>query len=198
MNTPFSVVQPNNFVRNTEFQTEVDNLTNCGAHMTSSGSGGITITSLRSWFQNSNEVQIVSYGNDAPTKTERSGSGGGFGFKINKTGYYELYGTFRFYGDFVKSESVMSFEFEDEDGNFINTDNATDQRTERGRWITTNGINGNSYSIARIHDNVSCGVRLNKGDCAYFVGNPVVNPIKAHLDSLYFGIKFIATNPELI
>ena len=198
MNTPYSVIQPNNFVRNTEFETEVNKLENCGAQMTSSGTGGIIISGTpKSWFQDPNEVQVIAYGDNPPTKIQRVGSGGGYGFQINKTGYYELYGAFRYYGDNLITRCVIKFEFEDSDGNEIDITLPNDQRTVNYKWIPTTTVGG-AYSIARNQDNLTCCIKLNKGDCAYYAGNPVLDDIKAYESSLFYSIKYICSNPEFV
>jgi len=200
MNTPFSVVQPNNLVSNTEFQTKVDTLENCGAQMTSSGTGGITIVKsggAKSWFQDANEVHVIAYGDNPPTKIERIGTGGGFGFQVNKSGYYELYGAFRYLHDNRITRCVIKFEFEDSDGNAIVLSLPNDRSTVAGKWIPTTTVGG-SYSIARNQDDTSCCIKLNKGDCAYFMGSPVLDDISSYERQLFFGIKYICSNPEVV
>ena len=175
----------------------------CGAQMTSSGNGSVIISSgaKKSWFQDSNELQIVSFSNNfsnnAPTLKERTGSGGGYGFKINKSGYYELRGYFRFYGDFQNSQSVTAFEFEDSGGASISTSSGNDRRTVPYKWVITNNASGGN-SIARMNDYVMCSIKLNEGDCAYYIGNAVVQAIKAYENSLCFNIKYIASNVMLV
>jgi hypothetical protein len=174
----------------------------CGAQMTSSGNGSVIIpTGKKSWFQDLNDLQIVSFSNNfsnnAPTLKLRSGSGGGYGFKINKSGYYELRGYFRFSGDFQISQSVTAFEFEDSSGASISTSSGNDRRTVPSKWVITNTASGGNR-IARMNDYVMCSIKLNEGDCAYYIGNAVVNEIRAYESSLCFNIKYIASNVMLV
>lgn len=186
MNTPYSIIRP------------PKDMTNCGAQMTSSGGGVVTRSSVGSLFQTENEVQVIAYGNNPPTEKERSGTGDGFGFQINKTGYYDIYGGFRYGGDFVSTQGRMGFQFENSSGDAIDVDAATEQRTVPYRWLTTTGGSGGN-NIARINDFVHCGIRLNDGDSVYFVGNPLSGQqVKAYQSTLFFSVKYIGDDPQLI
>ena len=209
MNTPYSVVQPNNFVSNTEFQTKVDTVENCGAHMTidpnTAGWNSLYFfytasnPQSRSAFISNAHTQVVSYGKDAPTQyTRSSNNGGGEGFKINKTGYYELYGQYRAYPDFTNWQHRIEIRVDDENDNPVDTWTPSQYRTVREQYPANvkDGVPGEK--ITRINPLFQCGISLKKGDSVYLCVNPVYNDGIIYQYSVYFSVKYIGNNAEFL
>jgi len=199
MTTPFNQIQPAQFVTNTDFETEIDKLENCGAHMTTNPSTGNTTFTFfkasnprtRCVFQNNSNVQIVSYGKNPPTEHVRSSSsGGGTGFKINKDGYYEIYGQYRG-PSFTNWEHQIVIQVDDEGDNIISTELADNKRTTTEKWPANVRDGSAGEKISRIQGTMACGISLNKGDNVYLCVDPVVSNGTVYEFSLYFNVKYI-------
>ena len=116
----------------------------CGSHMTiNPTAAGWNSKSFfyttdnpksRSVFRSNAHTQVISYGKNPPTQYTRSSTyGGGQGFKINKTGYYELYGQYRG-PDFANWEHRIEIQVDDENDNNIDTWIPGQHRTQRELW----------------------------------------------------------------
>ena len=220
MATPFSVIDTNNFVSNVELQNEVsdlsnnltndltDSLTNCGAHMTINpvtagfSSRYFFFTSdsprSRSAFRSNAHTQVIAYGDDAPTQYTRSSThGGGEGFKINKTGYYELYGQYRG-PNFANWEHRIEIHVDDENDINIDTWLAGQRRTVRELWPANVRDGSAGEKISRINPLFMCGISLSEGDSVYLCVNPVVNNGSVYQYSLYFSVKYISNNAVIV
>ena len=208
MTTPFSIIDTSDFVRNPKLETEVDTLQNCGSHMTINPvTAGWTSKSFfyttdnpksRSVFRSNAYTQVISYGKDAPTQYTRSvTNGGGEGFKINKTGYYELYGQYRG-PDFANWEHRIEIQVDDENDNNIDTWIPGQRRTQRELWPANVRDGAAGQKISRINPIFQCGISLTKGDSVYLCTNPVVNNGWVYQYSLYFNVKYISNDAEIV
>ena len=208
MTTPFSVIDTNDFITNAKLETQVDRLENCGSHMTINvGTSGFVSKYFfyttdnppsRSVFRDTNNTEVISYGKDAPTEYTRVGTGGGQGFKINKTGYYELYGQYRG-PDFANWEHRIEVQVDDENDNNIDTWQPTIRKTQRELYPANVRDGTNQYwLISRINPLFQCGIALTKGDSVYLCANPVVNNGWVYQYSLYFNVKYIGDNAKIV
>lgn len=212
MNTPYSVVQPNNIVRNTVFQTKTDTLENCGAAMTVSNTVGNNKTTFfnsstprtRCVFVSAINPQFISYGKDCPTEYVRaSGNGGGTGLKINKEGYYYLYGQYRG-PDFANWEHLIKIQVDDENDTTIdvrrvsptNNPSRVASRTMNEAWPPNVRDGSAGEKISRINPFIHMGVSLKKGDSVYLCTDPVVNNGFVYHYSLYFSAQYVGATAE--
>lgn len=151
----------------------------------------------RSVFRSNTNTQVISYGKNPPTQYTRVGSGGGEGFKINKTGYYELYGQYRG-PDFANWEHRIEVQVDDENDNNIDTWVAGQHRTQRELWPANVRDGSTGEKISRINPLFQCGISLSKGDSVYLCVNPVVNNGSVYQYSLYFNVKYISNNAVIV
>ena len=183
-----------NLVTTSTFNTQKTQVS-CGGQMThKQNSEQTTFISgqPKSIFQNPNFTQSITYGNNPPTRKNRVGNGGGTGFKINKAGYYQVYGGYRVAGDNVTEQQQVIIEVDDANNQTValNSDGNI-RRTTNNRWaVNSTG----SSRITRINPYLHAGMFLNQNDSVYLCIRGNSTNVNTHNFSYYFSVQFVSDN----
>jgi len=212
MTTPFNQIPAGQFVTNTDFNETITSevalllpittfntektQVNCGGQLTyKQNTDQTTFTSgqTKSLFQDGNFTQAITYGDNPPTKKTRASSNrSGTGFKINKAGYYQVYGGYRVAGDNVAEEQRLIIEVDNANDQTValNVDGQM-QRTTNSRWaVNTNGAS----KITRINPYLHAGVFLNQNDSVYLCIRGQGTDVDTHNQTYYFSVQFVSNN----
>jgi len=183
-----------NLVTTSTFNTQKTQV-NCGGQMTHKQNNEQTLFisgQPKSLFQDGNFTQSITYGDNPPTRKTRVGNGGGTGFKINKAGYYQVYGGYRVAGDNVSEQQEIMIEVDNANNQTIalNAD-GNEQRTQRSRWAV------NSYGsskITRINPYFHAGIFLKQNDSVYLCIRGQSTNVNTWNMTYYFSVQFVSDN----
>ena len=168
---------------------------NCGGQMTYRQNNDQTrfISGvIKSIFQSSDNTQSITYGSNPPTRKNRVGNGGGTGFKINKAGYYQVYGGYRVSGDNTSEQQQIMIEVDNSnDVKQDLTDDGEMQRTQDSRWaVNSTG----SSRITRINPYFHAGIYLYQNDSVYLCIRGQSTDVHTWNKTYYFSVQFVSDN----